>query len=51
MSAHKKTLLAKIRRREAVIAVYGLGYVGLPLALRLPNPGLPPLALMSIVAK
>ena len=39
MSAHKKTLLAKIRRREAVIAVYGLGYVGLPLALRFAEAG------------
>ena len=33
MSACKNELLEKIRRREAVVAIYGLGYVGLPLAL------------------
>jgi len=30
----KQTLLGKIRDRQAVVAVVGLGYVGLPLALR-----------------
>ena len=35
----KKELLKKIKNREAVIAVYGLGYVGLPLALRFAEAG------------
>src|SRR5688572_28824151 len=30
----KSSLLDKIRRREARIGIFGLGYVGLPLALR-----------------
>lgn len=34
MTDHKQELLQKIQNREAVIAVYGLGYVGLPLAMR-----------------
>ena len=33
MTAIKKKLLERIQNRDAVIAVYGLGYVGLPLAL------------------
>ncbi len=36
---HRQKLLGKIRDREAVIAVYGLGYVGLPLALRFAEAG------------
>lgn len=39
MRAHKKALLEKIDRRTAVVAVYGLGYVGLPLALRFVEAG------------
>ena len=35
----KQELLKKIKNREAVIAVYGLGYVGLPLALRFAEAG------------
>ena len=35
----KQKLLAKIQKREAVVAVYGLGYVGLPLALRFVEAG------------
>ena len=35
----KQELLKKIQNREAVIAVYGLGYVGLPLALRFAEAG------------
>ena len=31
---HKKALIQKIRHREAIIGVIGLGYVGLPLVLR-----------------
>jgi len=34
-----RQLLEKISRREAVVAVYGLGYVGLPLALRFVEAG------------
>lgn len=30
---HKKTLLSKIKKDEAIIGIIGLGYVGLPLAL------------------
>ena len=30
----KQAFLEKVREREAIIAVVGLGYVGLPLALR-----------------
>ncbi|MDD9822596.1 MAG: nucleotide sugar dehydrogenase [Gammaproteobacteria bacterium] len=35
----KQRLLEKIDRREAVVAIYGLGYVGLPLALRFAEAG------------
>jgi len=35
----KQALLDKIVRREAVVAIYGLGYVGLPLALRFVEAG------------
>ncbi|MDD9875371.1 MAG: NAD(P)-binding domain-containing protein, partial [Gammaproteobacteria bacterium] len=35
----KQQLLEKISRREAVVAIYGLGYVGLPLALRFAEAG------------
>jgi len=35
----KQALLNKIARREAVVAIYGLGYVGLPLALRFVEAG------------
>lgn len=35
----KQALLDKIDRREAVVAIYGLGYVGLPLALRFVEAG------------
>ncbi|MGI9309930.1 MAG: nucleotide sugar dehydrogenase [bacterium] len=37
----KQTLLRKIERREAVVAVFGLGYVGLPLALTFAEGGFP----------
>ena len=39
MTQHKRQLLEKIQTREAIIAVYGLGYVGLPLALRFAEAG------------
>lgn len=39
MTDRKQELLKKIQNREAVIAVYGLGYVGLPLALRFAEAG------------
>jgi UDP-N-acetyl-D-glucosamine dehydrogenase len=35
----KDTLLRKLRSREAIVAVVGLGYVGLPLALRYADAG------------
>lgn len=38
MSA-KNNLLAKLKNKDATIAVYGLGYVGLPLALRFAEAG------------
>lgn len=37
----KQTLLEKIRTHQAVVAVYGLGYVGLPLVLRFVEVGFP----------
>jgi UDP-N-acetyl-D-glucosamine dehydrogenase len=37
----KKELLDKIRKRHAVVGVIGLGYVGLPLALRFAEAGFP----------
>lgn len=40
-SAHKTTLLAKIRSHEASIGIIGLGYVGLPLALVFNEKGFP----------
>lgn len=39
MTDFTQQLLGKIQNREAVIAVYGLGYVGLPLALRFVEAG------------
>lgn len=36
---HKDQLLARIASREAVVAVVGLGYVGLPLAMEFANAG------------
>jgi UDP-N-acetyl-D-glucosamine dehydrogenase len=36
---HKETLLAKAERREALIGIIGLGYVGLPLAVELAKSG------------
>ncbi len=39
MTTTKQALLEKIQNREAVIAIYGLGYVGLPLALRFAESG------------
>ena len=38
-SNHKQTLVAKIGDRSAKVAVIGLGYVGLPLALRFAKSG------------
>ena len=35
----KQQLLDKIQSNQAVIGVYGLGYVGLPLAIRYANCG------------
>lgn len=35
----KQTVLSKIERREAVIGIIGLGYVGLPLAMRFVEAG------------
>lgn len=39
MQSHKDTLIGKIRNKTAVIGVVGLGYVGLPLALRYSEAG------------
>jgi UDP-N-acetyl-D-glucosamine dehydrogenase len=36
---HKEQLLARIASRDAVVAVVGLGYVGLPLAMEFANAG------------
>ena len=36
---HKNKLIQKILKKEAVIGIYGLGYVGLPLALRFSDVG------------
>ena len=33
--------VARVRRRKAVVGVLGLGYVGLPLALRFAQAGMP----------
>ena len=35
----KRQLLGRIQDRSAVIGIYGLGYVGLPLALRFAEVG------------
>ena len=35
----KNKLIKKISKKSAVIGIYGLGYVGLPLALRFANAG------------
>jgi UDP-N-acetyl-D-glucosamine dehydrogenase len=37
--ALKESLLRKLRRREATVAIVGMGYVGLPLALRFAQSG------------
>ena len=42
---HKQALLGKIARRQAVVAVAGLGYVGLPLAVEFATAGFPVLGL------
>ena len=39
MSLHKDQLLARIASRDAVVAIVGLGYVGLPLAMEFANAG------------
>lgn len=39
MTSHKQELLEKIEEREAVIAVIGIGYVGLPLAVEFAEEG------------
>ena len=39
MNNIKQKLLGKIKNRDAVIGIYGLGYVGLPLALRFAEVG------------
>jgi UDP-N-acetyl-D-glucosamine dehydrogenase len=39
MTTHKQVLLDKIERREAVLAVIGIGYVGLPLAVEFAEEG------------
>ena len=44
-SPHYDTLAAKIARKEAVVAVIGLGYVGLPLILGFADAGFPVLGL------
>jgi len=36
---YKKTLLQKISDKSAVVSIVGLGYVGLPLALRFTEKG------------
>jgi UDP-N-acetyl-D-glucosamine dehydrogenase len=36
-----KSVLEKIRKRDYVVGIYGLGYVGLPLALRFVEEGFP----------
>ena len=42
---HKQELLGKIEDRQAVVAIAGLGYVGLPLAVEFANAGFPVLGL------
>jgi UDP-N-acetyl-D-glucosamine dehydrogenase len=39
LGAAKQVLLAKLASREAVVAVFGLGYVGLPFAVRVSQVG------------
>ncbi len=41
MMDYKETLLEKIRRQEAVVAIIGLGYVGLPLSVAFARRGFP----------
>jgi len=41
MNSHSQKLLDKIHSRQATVGVVGLGYVGLPLALRFAEAGLP----------
>ena len=41
LQVSEPTLLDKIRAREAVVGVLGLGYVGLPLALTFGEGGFP----------
>ena len=43
MPAHLRSLVEKFRSRSAKVGVLGLGYVGLPLALRFAEAGLPTL--------
>ncbi|HWY24978.1 MAG TPA: nucleotide sugar dehydrogenase [Nevskia sp.] len=40
MNSYGQTLLEKFRSRQAIVGVVGLGYVGLPLALRFAEAGL-----------
>ncbi|MDR3135002.1 MAG: nucleotide sugar dehydrogenase, partial [Deltaproteobacteria bacterium] len=39
MTNHEETFLNKIKERKAIVAVVGLGYVGLPLALSFAEAG------------
>ena len=39
MSDHYETLVERVKSREAVVALVGLGYVGLPLALTFAEAG------------
>src|SRR6478609_1740470 len=40
-SAHLDEFLGRLERREARVGILGLGYVGIPLALRFDEVGLP----------
>ena len=50
-SAAKSALLEKLRARTALIGIFGLGYVGLPLALRFAEAGYPVLGFDIDAAK
>lgn len=39
MSRHFQTLLQKFNARQATVGIIGLGYIGLPLALRFAESG------------
>src|SRR6266850_3793428 len=41
LQVSEPTLLDKIRARQAVVGIFGLGYVGLPLALTFGESGFP----------